>query len=132
MASSRSVGGGLMALCECGCGEATKLAPQTDAAKGWVRGQPKRFLLGHQGRLQWSKTTVKGYRYAPGRKRTTLHRRRAEKALGKPLPRGAEVHHLDGTKDDNTPLVICQDRSYHMFLHKRMRELGISAPKVAA
>lgn len=112
-----------MAFCECGCGQETRLAPQTDTAKGWVKGQPKRFLLGHQGRIQWGKKTVKGYRYAVGRKRQTLHRRRAEIALGKPLPKGAEVHHADGTKGDNSPLVICQDRSYHMLLHKRMREL---------
>lgn len=113
---------GVMALCECGCGQHTKLAPQTDAAKGWTRGQPKRFLRGHQGRIQWSKESVKGYRMASGRKRQTLHRRRAELALGKPLPRGAEVHHADGSMRDDAPLVICQDRAYHMLLHKRMRE----------
>ena len=46
----------------------------------------------------------------------------AEKALGKPLPKGAEVHHY-GKKIDNTKLVICQDRAYHMLLHVRMRAL---------
>ena len=46
----------------------------------------------------------------------------AEKALGKPLPKGAEVHHY-GKKTDNTKLVICQDRAYHMLLHQRMRAL---------
>lgn len=111
-----------MALCECGCGQPTKIAPQTDKGKGWVKGQPKRFLLGHQGRVQWSKPEIKGYRYAVGTKRQTLHRRRAEMALGKQLPAGAEVHHADGTKADDAPLVICQDRAYHMLLHKRMRE----------
>lgn len=112
-----------VSVCECGCGLPTKLAPQTDSAKGWIKGQPKRFLLGHQGRRQWAKSTVKGYRYATGRKRQTLHRRRAELVLGKPLPRGAEVHHADGSKNDDAPLVICQDRSYHSLLHKLMRVL---------
>lgn len=37
-------------LCECGCGQATRLAPQTDTAKGWVRGQPLRFVTGHNTR----------------------------------------------------------------------------------
>ena len=46
----------------------------------------------------------------------------AEKALGKPLPKGAIVHHY-GKKTDNTKLVICQDQVYHMLLHGRMRAL---------
>ena len=40
----------------------------------------------------------------------------AEKALGKPLPFGTLVHH-------HTPeqLVVCQDQTYHMLLHRRQR-----------
>lgn len=47
----------------------------------------------------------------------------AEQALGKPLPMGCEVHHVDGNKrnNDNANLVICQDRRYHMLLHTRAR-----------
>lgn len=55
------------------------------------------------------------------------HRFLAEQALGKPLPPEAEVHHMNNDKGDNhTPfnLVICPDRAYHMFLHKRARDLG--------
>lgn len=50
-----------------------------------------------------------------------VHRLRAERALGKPLPPKAEVHHADGTRDDDGPLVICEDRAYHMLLHVRLR-----------
>jgi hypothetical protein len=50
-----------------------------------------------------------------------IHRLRAERALGKPLPSGAEVHHVDGTRDEDGPLVICQDKAYHKLLHARMR-----------
>lgn len=49
----------------------------------------------------------------------------AELALGKPLPKGAVVHHMNEDKTDNfTPfnLVVCPDQSYHALLHKRMRE----------
>src|SRR5579863_7819191 len=51
----------------------------------------------------------------------------AEKALGRKLPEGAVVHHMneDGT-DNHTPfnLVICPDRAYHNLLHTRMRQLS--------
>lgn len=34
-------------FCQCGCGGQTKLAPQTHTEKGWVKGRPKKYLLGH-------------------------------------------------------------------------------------
>lgn len=37
-------------FCECGCGERTRVAPKTDRAMGWVRGEPIRFVQGHQRR----------------------------------------------------------------------------------
>lgn len=49
-----------------------------------------------------------------------IHRLRAEHALGKPLPKGVIVHHADGSRSINAPLVICQDQRYHKFLHIRM------------
>ena len=47
----------------------------------------------------------------------------AEKALGKPLPNGAEVHHIDENPSNNAPsnLVICPDVAYHKLLHQRQR-----------
>jgi hypothetical protein len=50
-----------------------------------------------------------------------VHVLRAEKALGRPLPKGACVHHADGSISDHAPLVICQDQSYHALLHVRTR-----------
>lgn len=49
----------------------------------------------------------------------------AEKALGRSLPSGAQVHHMNEVPWDNyTPcnLVICPDQEYHQLLHKRTRE----------
>jgi len=47
----------------------------------------------------------------------------AERALGRPLPKGAEVHHVDEDPANNLPsnLVICQDHAYHMLIHYRTR-----------
>lgn len=34
-------------FCHCGCGEKTQIAEQNRAARGWIRGEPKRFVAGH-------------------------------------------------------------------------------------
>lgn len=46
----------------------------------------------------------------------------AERALGKPLPHGVQVHHWDCDRSNNAPanLVICPDQAYHRLLHRRM------------
>lgn len=45
----------------------------------------------------------------------------AERALGKQLPPGAQVHHADKNpaNNENSNLVICQSDAYHKLLHRR-------------
>lgn len=49
----------------------------------------------------------------------------AGKALGKTLPNGSVVHHVNENKLDNRNenLVICPNRAYHLLIHQRMRAL---------
>lgn len=47
----------------------------------------------------------------------------AERALGRRIPVGVQVHHFDEVRSHNegSNLVICQDAKYHMILHARRR-----------
>lgn len=70
---------------------------------------------------------MRSYRSGPviNGKRVDEHRLIAERALGRPLPPGAIVHHVDEdpSNNRNDNLVICQDRDYHTLLHVRLRIL---------
>lgn len=39
-------------LCQCGCGEKTGIASQTDRKRGWIKGEPLLFVKHHHSRLQ--------------------------------------------------------------------------------
>lgn len=58
-----------------------------------------------------------------GPSRTMEHIVIVERAIGRKLPAGAEVHHVNGNGRDNRPsnLVVCQDKAYHKLLHRRLR-----------
>jgi hypothetical protein len=44
-----------MALCECGCGQDAGVYAKTKRTKGYIQGQPKRFIHGHASKLARSK-----------------------------------------------------------------------------
>jgi len=41
-------------LCECGCGNPAPIAKKTYTARGWKKGEPLRFIQGHNGKLRKS------------------------------------------------------------------------------
>jgi hypothetical protein len=123
-------------FCQCGCGGRTKLAKQNDKKLGYTKGQPVRFLQGHFSKTDLhlpknGQTISSGYLRirVVGHPRSTEkgkyvfeHILRAEKALEKPLPLKAIVHHHPSKNNFNT-IVICEDHHYHMILHARYRAL---------
>lgn len=64
---------------------------------------------------------------------TRQHVAVVERALGKRLPQGADVHHIDGDRKNNAPtnLVVCESRAYHMLLHLRARALAATGNPAA-
>lgn len=131
-------------LCMCGCGKPAPRYKQTDLGKGWRKGAFAPYRRGHHlhdlrfteasnGKWRGGRTRhAAGYvlvRPKRGANRSGAyqleHIRVAERILGKPLPPGAVVHHVNGDKTDNRPsnLVICPDHAYHMLLHQRQRAL---------
>ena len=118
--------------CECGCGQ------QPNKNKRFLCGHNLKLLIPHNKGKEgprgdshacWNggrTTTTTGYVCILNRNHPRAssngyvreHILIAEKALGKPLPVNAVVHH-------HTPeqLVICENQAYHLLLHQRTKAL---------
>lgn len=74
---------GEIKLCECGCGQPTTVAVRTNSAFGYVKGQGRRFIVGHSARGQThsAETRRKIGAASKGRPLTAEHRRRISAAL---------------------------------------------------
>ena len=90
-------------LCECGCGKPTPIANRNRKSKGQIKGEPLRFINGH------NKSRELNPNWRGGK---TANR----KTFNGLIPAGAEVHHHTIEQ-----LVVCQNHSYHMLLHQRQQ-----------
>ena len=109
-------------FCACGCGQVTRVATKNDRWAKQTKGVRLKYVPRHQWRNRPQVHVVGRY---PKRGRRNAHIVIAETVIGKPLPKGAEVHHVDGDGYNNAHanLVICQDSAYHKLLHVRARVL---------
>ena len=128
-----------MKLCECGCGEPTRMIQWNNRALGYIAGDFYRFVSLHRQKLKGPLSpTWKGGRHnngagyvkvvSPGHPRARKgteyvyeHILIAERALRRTLPLSAQVHHVNEVPSDNRAenLVICEDDAYHKLLHAR-------------
>jgi hypothetical protein len=95
-------------FCQCGCGQKTNLAPQSYAARGYVKGEPYPFVAGHGNRknippvldpetgcLLWQKCLWNGY--GSDRQGKPAHRTAWIERYG-PIPEGMDLHHKCGVR----------------------------------
>jgi hypothetical protein len=126
-----------LGLCQCGCGQKTKIAKETDPQWKTQRGKPRRFCRGHNHKASHPKSWNGGKKTdSRGYPKTLIgdhpradqggyvfdHVLAAEKALGKALPPEAQVHHFPDIKDWEH-LIICENQFYHNILEVRYRAL---------
>lgn len=133
-------------LCECGCGQFTYISPKTRADRGWVKGEPRRFLAGHYngggpgggpgfvyrrdyvvneltGCWVWQRgLTDKGYGWADvDGERVKAHRLYYMRSHG-PIPAGYVVHHLCANRrcvnPDHLQAILPAEHNAH---HARLR-----------
>ena len=121
--------------CQCGCGQITNISKINRVSKGQIKGRHFKFIHNHQPTGDKASAWKGGFKYKKsGYKliRISGHHRMdvsgyvlehiviAEKALGKHLPKDAQIHHYGSTRD-NTKIVICENQKYHWLLETRQR-----------
>jgi hypothetical protein len=101
-------------------------------AKGYCRSHYKKWKLHGDPLITKQRPRGSGWKDKKGYqvhtidgKAVKLSRYIAGQALGRPLPLGSVVHHVDENKDNNfnNNLVICESYGYHRILHMRIDAL---------
>src|SRR3990170_5367116 len=113
--------------CQCGCGRITKTNRVNDSSHGWTKGEHKRFISGHNltslkgkkngnwkggrrlSRYGYALVSIPSHPRASSNGYVLEHLVMVEDAIGKALPPGACVHHINENRADNSHgnLVVC-------------------------
>jgi hypothetical protein len=117
-------------LCFCGCGQRTPIAQQGLKRDQWVKGQPIRFIPGHQKRKPEGNKFINREGYVlvkqTGHPRSDNsgyvfeHVLVMEKVLGRPILSTEAIHHIDEVRHNNDPgnLMLFAKRGMHSGFHR--------------
>ena len=97
----------MMSLCRCGCGKPAPIAKATNNKLGHVKGQPIRFISGHNsrgsGKRVWFMNNGRWYVASRDGKHMLWSHIVMWDILGRPIAKGEVVHHIDGDSQNDEP-----------------------------
>lgn len=116
--------------CQCGCGGKTTVIAATDKKRNRIKGEPSRFLKGHQ----WgNKGKIENYGYimifqddhprANNFGYVYEHILVMEKSLGRNILPTEAIHHIDGNPKNNAiwNLMLFATNAMHSAFHYRLK-----------
>ena len=115
-------------VCECGCGASTSIAKTSNLQRDQYAGYPLRYLQHHKRRRvgadspRWKggRSYMKGGYVCvwDGANRYRPEHILIWEATHGPIPKGHQIHHLNGIPDDNRLAnLVCMNRWEHYLLH---------------
>ena len=118
-------------FCQCGCGKKPPLAKKTRSEHGRVKGNPIRFINGHNGRkYSFGMRMAGGYIkiHYPNHNRADRdgyvmeHILVIENAFGRLLRPDETIHHIDENRSNNSigNLLVFKTNSMHLYYHRRL------------
>lgn len=117
-----------MKSCECGCGNPAPIASKTNSKSGYLKGEPMRFINGHNSRgsnninYRGGLTMFRGRWYITLRngKKELYARAVMECHLKRPLSKNELVHHTnEKTDDDRIENLQLSNRAEHNRIHAK-------------
>lgn len=119
--------------CHCGCGQLAKIAKYDNTQWGWVKGEPRKYVKGHNSRTGDGRKHIAkdGYVYIRNQqhKRTNNsgymleHILVMEKYLKRKVLLTEAIHHIDGDKSNNSigNLMLFKTHGMHHAYEARLR-----------
>ena len=135
-------------LCACGCNQPTSLATKTDSSTNRIKGQPMKFISGHNTKLRKSFTFKKGQKPHWYKNGFTINKRDGRATINcrdnkeqirwsrivyanyylagdvDLIPKGYDVHHKNEDYLDDCPKNLeLKSKSSHGYYHSRKKKV---------